>query len=118
MRASTLLVALLLSLYRPGVSDRGRQALVWSGVGLVLVTFFTVAGAMMADLFEPWLLQRAVEALVRHLGASLPGALAVWVVGVALLVAAYGLAQARFTRMEIPTRPTKFTWIELVREET
>jgi len=110
-------VAALLSLYRSGVTDRGRQVMVWSVTGAAVATLLLFAAAVVADWVQPWIVQWAVELPVRHLGESVPGTLATWVVCAVLLAVGYRIAGARFARMEVPSHPTRFTLIEMARPE-
>lgn len=110
-----IFMAALLGLYRAGVSDRGRQAMVWGATGSVLAFLLLFVAAVVANWIEPWIVQWAIEIPVRHLGESALGTLTAWVACAALLAAGYRMAGLRFARMEVPTRPTRFTLIELAR---
>ncbi len=112
-----LLVALLLRAYRAGVGDARRRGLLWGMLALVMVFFLALVVVVLTGLARPWLASALVEIPVRALGQSAAATTAAWVSAVALLVLAYRLAESQFLRMEIPTRPTKFTLIDLARGE-
>jgi len=112
-----LATGLLLRAYRGGAAEWLRQGLVWIGVGSVVIAFFTLAGITMAGVLRPWLFRAAVEIPVQRLGTLPLGTFAAWGVAAAVLAAAYVLTQSQFVRMEVPTRPTKFTLIDFVRED-
>jgi hypothetical protein len=113
-----LLTALLLRCYQPGVSERGRQSIMWGLAVLMVGGFLAMAVAVVAGLFHPWLFRALVEIPVRASDASPAVTPLLWGIAVVLLIAAYRLAERQFARMEIPTRPTKYNLIEFAREES
>jgi hypothetical protein len=112
-----LLTAMLLRSYRAGISDAARQRLMWTVVTVVLVLTLGALALVVAGFTGMWLFQVLVEIPARVIGASTPAIVATWILAAALVLGAYRVAQARFLRMEIPPRPTRYTLLDMMREE-
>jgi hypothetical protein len=107
-----LMTAALLRAYRAGVREWVRQTVVWASLGLMLLLWLAEVACMVTGFIEQWVYRGMVEIPAFRLGVSVAGTLAVWVVAALLVAAAYLLAQAQFLRMEIPTKPSKYTLVD------
>ena len=108
-----LLIALLLRAYRAGIREWVRQTIVWGSLA-VLLGF--VVGKSIAEVFrvmQPWAIRALVEVPVMRLGQTAAGTPAVWIVAGLLLAGAYLVVQSQFLRMEIPTKPSRYTLIRM-----
>jgi hypothetical protein len=107
-----LLSAVLLRTYRAGTARWAGQALFWGVVVLFVLFMVGVAAAFVAGLARLWIARWLVEIAAFNLGRSVAGTAAAWAVCALLLGAAYRLAEVQFERMEIPTRPLKYSLLE------
>lgn len=107
-----LLIALLLRGYRGGVREWVRQLTVWGALGVLLT--FTVAASIggVFGFMRYWALRALIEIPVMRLGSTTAGTWGVWIAGVALIGVAYLAVQRQFERMEIPTKPSRYTLID------
>jgi hypothetical protein len=108
-----LLVALLLRAYRPGVREWVRQTIVWGSLGGLLVMWLWISLAAVFDAMQPWALRAVVEIPVFRMGQTAAANIGVWVAALALLAGSYGIVDSRFQRMEITTRPSRYTLIRM-----
>lgn len=108
-----LLTALLLRAYRAGAREWMRQAVMWGSLALMLFLFVGVSLLATVDLIRPWAVRALVEIPVMRLGQTAGGTLLVWLTAVLSLSAAYLLAGSQFRRMEIPSRPSRFTLLRV-----
>jgi hypothetical protein len=104
-----LLLTLLLRLYRADIPDGVRRAASGLVMGLMLPFAIGLMVVILTGLARPWLASALVEIPVRALGGSAAATVATWGACLALLAAAYALAQRQVRRMEIPARPVCFT---------
>jgi len=107
-----LLLAGALRALRRRCDEVARRTVLW--VALVVVVglqLLYLAGAI-ADWWDPDIHWAAVRVLVRHGSADVPGgAVLIWIVGLAILWAAYKVAERQFTKLEAPARPdTSYRW--------
>ena len=112
-----LLVSAVFRAFRAGVAPWVRLASFWGVVVLFLLTMLGEAVALIGGFARPWLPRALVEIPSFALEASAGLAALVWAVAAVLVLGAYSLAESQFLRMEIPTRPTKFSLVELCRRE-
>ena len=113
-----LLVALLLRTYRAGASNATRLWIYWGFLGLLLFVLIGESAAMLTRLTAPWFVSAVFELPVQRLGESVAATSAAWVLGMLLVIAGYLVAERQFLRMEIPTRPTKYSLIDWTRDGT
>jgi len=107
-----LLVALLLRGYRAGVPEWVRQSIVWGALFLLLIFAIGSSIGSMFRLFHAWAVRALIEIPVMLWGSTTAGTLAVWIACAALVAGAYLVVQRQFLRMEIPTRPSRYTLID------
>jgi len=110
-----LMVAVLLRAYRAGVGEWVRQTIFWGSIPSLLVFWIGLSVASMLDYVASWAVRGVVEIPVFLLGNSFLGTVSVWLVSALAIVAAYGVAQWQFGRMEIPTVPSKYTLLDRMR---
>ena len=111
-----LLIALLLSAYRAGVREWVRQTVVWGSLGVLLGFVIATSLGDILDIMQPWAIRALVEIPVMRLGRTAAGTLGVWIVAGLLLAGAYRIVQSQFLRMEIPTKPSRYTLIGMVQD--
>ncbi len=106
-----LLVAALLRGYRAAVPEWVRQAVYWGTLAGFLALQLSLAAAMMTRFVRPWVAEAVLDIAARRLGETPGAAVAAWVVCAVVLLAAYRVAESQFLKMEIPTRPSRYTLI-------
>ena len=111
-----LLTALLLRAYRAGVRERVRQTIVWGSLALLLGSVIATTIAEVLGVTEPWAIRALVEIPVMRLGQTATGVWMVWIVVGLLIAGAYLIVQRQFLRMEIPTKPSRYTLIDMARQ--
>jgi hypothetical protein len=113
-----LVVALFFRTYRAAIQPRVRQLMVAAYIILFVVGMLGMSALMVKRIVHPAAANAALAIAGRHLDASALSAVGVWIVGVALSVAAYALAQHQFQQMEIPSRPTQYSLLDRMAYET
>lgn len=107
-----LIVALLFHMIRTGVSNKRRQALVWTALIGILALFAVQMGLAMTHVAPVWAFRWVVERLAFQWGRTPWGTAAVWSAVLLALSAGYWLCARQFRQMEIPVRPIRFTFVE------
>jgi hypothetical protein len=111
-----LMTAALLRAYRAGIREWVRQTVVWASLSVMMLLWLAEVACMVTGFIQPWVYRGLVEIPAMRLGASIPGTLAVWAVTMLLVALSYLIAQSQFLRMEIPTKPSKYTLVDYMRE--
>jgi hypothetical protein len=104
-----LLTALLLRAYRSSIREWVRQSIVWGSLALMLVFVIATSALTTFRIVEPWVLRAMVEIPVMTFADNPAGSVAVWILCLAAIAAAYALVGRQFARMEIPAEPSRYT---------
>jgi hypothetical protein len=101
-----LVLALILSLHRAGISERRRKLIMIAALVVIMGLQISQIGLAMADLWDPAAATAFVAILARRLAGILPtGSFGLWLGAALLLAGPYWLAASRFRRLEaIPPR--------------
>jgi len=107
-----LLTSLFFTTFRARVGDRARKVTFWSVLAVAMVGMIGHIPLMELGILDLLGSRILFEKLVLALGRT-PEVLAVtWTLAAASIVAAYLLAQRQFLRVELPSKPSKFTLVD------
>jgi hypothetical protein len=102
-----LIVTVYMWSFRATISDGKRKAFLIVLMMLVLAVYLVQYGLFFAGSTRGRLFTGFIEILIRDASQSFPGAgVAIWIACVALLYAGFKIAERRFHRIEIPTKPS------------
>lgn len=111
-----LLTAGLFRTYRPDIGPARGQQFVWGIIGLFVVVTVILAALVIRHVVQPWASRAVLGIAAQHLGGLPAGVAAVWLGALVLLGLGYALVAQQFRRMEVPTRPLRFTLVDWSRE--
>jgi len=112
-----LLVSALFRAYRASIPTWVCHAIYWGGLAILILPLPVMAVAMIGGVARPSFPRALVEIPTWELGTSPAGIAAAWVGCGLILIAAYRLAETQFRRMEIPSKPLKYSLLERMKEE-
>ena len=111
-----VLVAGLFRTYRSDIGAERGQQLVWGVIVLFVVVFIGLSVLLLRGVIHAWAPRALLGVAAHALGASPAGTAAAWLGTAVLIGLGFWLVERQFRRMEIPTRPLRFSLVYYPRE--
>jgi len=107
-----LLASIFFTTFRARVGDRARKVTFWSVLAVAMLGMIGHIPLMELGILDLLGSRILFEKLVLALGRTPEVLAATWALAAASIVAAYLMAQRQFLRVELPSKPSKFTLVD------